>query len=200
MELVLNAVDRERHHRDRDGNGQTADRGLAAPPQAIARDRKHGCVGDRRRDQALAAHLREGQRREQPHGAEYDEGARIPEKMREIEARRGCRLRSGLAGREEGEQALERGLVEAARHAGGSQVIDGEAHGSAPGEAFRLTRPAATGMCIAAPIRPAFARPSRRDERPRSLDRRHGTRTPSFRVLQGEVRVLCQCDLVRQLE
>src|SRR5215204_939278 len=83
---------------------------------------------------------------------------RIPEKMREIEGRRGCRLRSGLAGREEGEQALERGLVEAARHAGGSQVIDGEAHGSAPGEAFRLTRPAATGMCIAAPIRPAFAR------------------------------------------
>jgi hypothetical protein len=68
----------------------------AAPPQAIACCYKENGVHRGDRGEGAAAEARKRQRREQTHGADHDQSARIPQQVHEVEARphHRCRRRS----------------------------------------------------------------------------------------------------------
>jgi hypothetical protein len=130
-ERVLDAVDRKRRHRDRDCDQQAArDAQVALVPEMMPGDGEGNRIGDSGGGQRPATHRREGERREQPHGAHDDQRAGIPEQMCEVEQRRGgSRRRAGVTAAEKIKQRAQSIGLERARIDRGAQVLIGEMHG-----------------------------------------------------------------------
>jgi hypothetical protein len=83
---VLDAIDEQGRHADRGGEQQPARDLEPTPPEALAGGGEQHGIENRDRREHRAAELGEGERREQPHGADHDQGTRIPQHVHQIEA------------------------------------------------------------------------------------------------------------------
>jgi hypothetical protein len=84
--LRLDAIDRERCHRYRDGDQQPSGNAqIFAVPKVMAGQGERNRVNDGASGERATAHLRKCHGREDAHGTDDDQGARIPKQMRSVE-------------------------------------------------------------------------------------------------------------------